>query len=204
MKSGPWTITARTVAYENPWVRVEHHDVIRPDGSDGIYGVIRFANRAIGVLPLFADGTVPLVGQHRFPLDVYSWEIPEGGGPKDENPADAARRELREETGLTAERLEPFGGCHLSNSVTDEEAVYFLAWGLTEGEAAPDPDEVLAYRRIPFGELARDCLTGAITDSLTILMVQTAILKAQAGLLPKAPADLILKEMARGAATGTR
>lgn len=193
-RNGPWAITDQSVAYQNPWVTVDHHEVIRPDGVDGIYGVIRFANLAIGVLPLFADGTVPLVGQHRFPFDAYSWELPEGGGPKDEPPEAAARRELLEETGLRAANLVHFGQAHLSNSVTDERAHYYLAWDLTPGPPAPEGDEVLAHRRIPFGQLVRECLDGTITDSLTILMVQTAILKAQYKMLPDGPGRLILGE----------
>lgn len=194
-KNGPWTITSERVGYENPWVRVDHHEVIHPDGSDGIYGVVRFANQAIGVLPLFEDGTVPLVGQHRFALNEYSWELPEGGGPKDQTPEEAARRELAEETGLRAEHLIEIGQADLSNSVTDEVAVYFLAWGLTEGEKQPEPSEQLAHQRVPFGELYQDILAGRIRDSLTILMVQTAILKAQGNLLPEMPQRVILNEI---------
>ncbi len=189
---GPWRVTSVREAYRNPWIAVEHHEVVHPHGEDGIYGVVRFANLAVGVLPIFDDGTVPLVGQHRFPFDAYSWELPEGGGPKGEPPEETARRELREETGLTAAHLVPLGQCDLSNSVTDERAVYFLAYGLTEGEASPDPDEVLMQQRIPLADLVKRVLSGDITDSLTHLMVGAAIMKAQAGLLPMPPARHIL------------
>jgi ADP-ribose pyrophosphatase len=192
-KDGPWSGRATRTAYENAWISVEHNDVVRPDGSPSVYGVVRFANRAIGILPLFADGTVPLVGQHRFPSDLYSWELPEGGGPKEEAPEDTARRELAEETGITARHLLEIGRCDLSNSVTDEEAVMFLAWGLEAGEAAPEPDEVLAHRRIPFAALLDEVLSGQISDSFTHLLVLTALSRAQRGELPKEAAALILK-----------
>ena len=191
-RNGPWQIVSTRTAYENPWLRVEHNEVVRPDGAPGVYGVARFANVAIGILPLFGDGTVPLVGQHRFPLGAYSWELPEGGGPHDEPPEKAARRELAEETGVTAEHLLEIGQADLSNSVTDERAVMYLAWGLTEGKAAPEPDEVLAHRRVPFADLLAEVLDGRIRDAFTQVMVLTALARAQRGELPQAPSALIL------------
>ena len=196
-QNGPWTVHGVQTGYENPWIRVDHHEVTCPDGAPGIYGVVRFANLAIGVLPLFEDGTTMLVGQHRFTFDDYSWELPEGGGPRGEAPEDTAHRELAEETGITAGQLVPLGEAQLSNSVTDEYSHYFLAWDLKLGEASPDPDEVLEQRRVPFSTLVDDIISGRVLDSLTILMVQGAILKAQLGLLPKAPADTIIDELSR-------
>lgn len=191
---GPWHIRDVETSYENPWIRVDHHEVTRPDGTPGIYGVVRFAHLAVGVLPLFEDGTTLLVGQHRFPTDAYSWELPEGGGPPNEAPEVTAARELAEETGLKAAHYAPLAQCDLSNSVTDERAHLFIAWGLEQGTAAPDPDEILQQRRLSFGELVTDVAEGRILDTLTILMVEGAIIKAQLGLLPKAPASIILRE----------
>ena len=191
-RNGPWIVDASRTAYANPWITVQHDEVTRPDGSPGVYGVVRFANAAVGVLPLFADGTVPLVGQHRYPFDAYSWEVPEGGAPHGEAPAEAARRELAEETGLRAGHLFEIGRAHLSNSVTDERSVMFVAWELTEGEATPDADEVFSHRRVGFGALLRDCLSGAVTDAFTQAMVTNAYARAQLGLLPAAPRAIIL------------
>ena len=199
MGENPFRIRETRTAYENPWITVEHNEVTRPDGAAGVYGVVRFANLAIGVLPLFADGTVPLVGQHRVPFDAYSGELPEGGGPKREAPADTARRELAEETGVTAEHLLEIGRADLSNSVTDERAVLFLGWELSQGEARPDGDEVLAHRRVPFADLLSEVLSGQVTDALTHLLVLTALARAQRGELPDAPTALILGTKTPGA-----
>ncbi|MEO1043136.1 MAG: NUDIX hydrolase [Pseudomonadota bacterium] len=192
-KHGPWTIQSVRNAYESPWIKVEHNEVLRPDGVPGIYGTVSFANLAIGVLPLFADGTVPMVGQFRFPLGRETWELPEGGGPKDQAPLASAQRELKEEVGATAAHWIEYGQADLSNSVTDERAHLFLAWDLTEGEASPEPDEVFRYKRIALSDLITDIHAGRVDDALTQLLVLTALSKAMAGLLPEAPASLILK-----------
>lgn len=194
-KHGPWIIRSETEAYDNPWIRLTHHEVERPDGSGGIYGLVSFKNLAIGVLPLFADGTVPLVGQFRFPLGRETWELPEGGGPRHLPPLDSAQRELKEETGCTARNWHEYGQADLSNSVSDERAHLFLAWDLEEGEAAPEPDEVFQYRRVTFAELLADIHAGRVDDALTQLLCLTAVTKALAGELPKGPRDLILEQV---------
>src|SRR4051794_18359940 len=117
-RSNPWTTLGSRAVYDNPWVAVREDRVVRPDGKPGVYGVVHFKNRAVGVLPVDGEGRVWLVGQYRYPIGEYSWEIPEGGGPSGEDPEETARRELREETGLVAGRVEQIATAHLSNSVT--------------------------------------------------------------------------------------
>ena len=146
----PWTTLGSRPIYENAWIVVREDRVLRPDGQPGIYGVVHFQHLAIGIVPLTDDGRTILVGQYRYPLDQYSWEIPEGGGSIDVDPLESAKRELREETGLTAERWTYLGEAHLSNSVSDEVGCVFLAEGLTEGGAEPDGTEKLQSRWVPF------------------------------------------------------
>ena len=172
--AGPWTRRSRRVAYENPWITIWHDEVTRPDGEPGIYGVVHFANLAVGVLALDEIGRVLLVGQHRYALDRYSWEIPEGGVPAGESALDGARRELREETGIEAADWVEIGRAHLSNSVSDEEAVIYLATDLSDGIATPDGTEALSIRWLPFDEVLAMTLDGRITDALTIMAVQRA------------------------------
>jgi 8-oxo-dGTP pyrophosphatase MutT (NUDIX family) len=171
-RSGPWTRRSRRVAYENPWVTVWHDEVDRPDGSPGIYGVVHFAASAVGVVVLDADDRVLLVGQHRYALDAYSWEIPEGGVPAGESPLDGARRELREETGVEATGWRELLRFHLSNSITDEAGVLFAARAVRHGEPDPDPTEDLTVRWMPFEEAAAMIGDGTITDALTIMGLQ--------------------------------
>jgi 8-oxo-dGTP pyrophosphatase MutT (NUDIX family) len=176
----PWTRRGRTIAYQNPWIVVYHDDVTRPDGQPGIYGVVHYCNRAVGVVALDDDDRVLLVGQYRYTLDVYSWEIPEGGAPEGENLEAAARRELLEETGYSAARWEPVLRAHLSNSVSDEEAVCYLATGLSAGTACPEGTEELRVRWVPFAEALAMTVDGRITDSLSILGLQrVALMRTQ-------------------------
>ena len=173
---GPWRRRARRVAYANPWITVWHDDVSRPDGSPGIYGVVHFASLAAGIVALDDEDRVLLVGQHRYTLDAYSWEIPEGGVPAGEDPLEGARRELREETGVVAAGWRELGRFHLSNSVTDEAGILYLASDLVGGAAAPEASEDLAVRRVPFEEALAMTLDGRITDAIAILGIQRVAL----------------------------
>lgn len=166
----------------------------RPDGKPGLYGVVGFANVAIAILPVFADGTTVLVGQHRFPQDAYSWEIPEGGGPHGVPPLESAQRELKEETGLTARTWREILRMDLSNSVTDERAIGFLATGLTEGEAEPEGTEELRTRRLPFREALSEAMSGGITDALTVAMLLRAYYMGVEGELDEALAAAMLQK----------
>jgi len=165
---GPWRRRTRITAYENPWIEVRHDEVDRPDGSPGIYGVVHFRNAAVGVLAVDDEGRILLVGQHRYPLDAYSWEIPEGGAPVGEDPLDGARRELAEETGYEAATWSELARFSLSNSITDERGVVYLATGLRAGTATPEPTEDLALRWATLDELLAGIDRGEIHDILTI------------------------------------
>lgn len=154
--------------------------------------MIRIRRLAVGVLPIDACGHVRMVGQWRFPLGRYSWEMPEGGAEPGEDPADCARRELKEETGLSAGRIEEVLRMDLSNSLTDERAVLYLAFDLTEGEAAPEETEVLARRSAPFLEVLERVVAGEITDALTVAAVLRAHHMAVTGRLPEALARVML------------
>lgn len=189
---GPWRVKDARDVFDNPWITVTDHDVVHPDGTPGEYGVVHFKNLAIGVLPINEKGLVPLVGQHRFPHDSYSWELPEGGGKRDVDPLLSAQRELAEETGLTAEQWAPLCAFDISNSVTDERALCFLAWNLSQGEAAPEPSEALTVKEVSFKDLLEMVMSGDITDSLTIVMTLTAWAKALRGELPAPISALLL------------
>ena len=166
----PWrTISTREV-YDNNWIKVREDEVIRPDGERGIYGVVHYKNIAVGVLAVEGD-SIYLVGQYRYVLDRYSWEIPEGGCAEGEDILCAARRELEEETGLRAAKWELLGRAYLSNSVSDELAVWFLATELTQGEHHPEGTEQINVRRVPFEDALRMAMVGEITDALSLLAI---------------------------------
>jgi 8-oxo-dGTP pyrophosphatase MutT (NUDIX family) len=167
----------RRVAYENAWITVWHDEVSRPDGSPGIYGVVHFASLAVGVLAIDDDDRVVLVGQHRYTLGEDSWEIPEGGVPLDEAPLAGAQRELREETGLRAGTWRELARVDLSNSVTDERAVLFVATDLQHGQAEPDPTEALEVRWVAFDEALAMTMDGRITDGLSVVAIQRVALE---------------------------
>lgn len=169
---GPWRVITKCDVYDNHWIRVTHHDVTTPAGEAGVYGKVHYKNLAIGVVPIDAELHTFLVGQYRFPLEAYSWEIPEGGGPLDVDPLASAVRELQEETGLQAKRWQKLLECDLSNSVSDERAVAFLAWDLTQGESDPEPTEALMVKRVPLTEAFRMVAAAEIRDVLSMLSLQ--------------------------------
>ena len=174
---GPWRRRSRRVAYENPWITVWHDDISRPDGNPGVYGVVHFAGLAAGIVAIDDEDRLLLVGQHRYTLDAYSWEIPEGGVPAGEDELEGARRELREETGVVAAHWREIGRFHLSNSVTDEAGILYLATSLTQGSAAPEATEEIAVRWVPFEEAVAMTIDGRITDAMTIMGVQRMALE---------------------------
>jgi 8-oxo-dGDP phosphatase len=184
----PWKRGSERVVYENPWIRVSHHHATAPTGRSAEYGVVSFKNLAIAVLPLHDDGSVTLVGQHRFALSDYSWELPEGGSPLGEDPLEGAKRELAEETGLAARDWRQVLRAQLSNSVTDERAAGYLAMGLyaADGRHGRDATEDLALARVPFREALDAALAGRMEDVLTVAMLLRAYHMAREGALPDA------------------
>ena len=174
-EENPWKITSGKDIYDNPWINLTEYQVINPSGNPGIYGKIHFKNVAIGVLPLDAELNTYLVGQFRFALNQYSWEMPEGGGPEGTDPLESAKRELLEETGLKASQWTEIQRLHLSNSVSDELSILYLARGLEQFEAEPEETEQLIIRKVPFAEIYRMVCDGEITDSMTV----AAVLKVQ-------------------------
>lgn len=180
----PWRRGEARLIYDNPWIRITEHDAVAPTGTPASYGLVSFKNLALAILPLHDDGTVTLVGQSRFPLADYSWEIPEGGGPIEQDPLEGAKRELKEETGLVADRWIEVMRSQLSNSVTDERAIGYIATGLRQGEAAPEDTELFASARVPFRQALAAAMDGDILDMLTVAMLLRGYHMASEGLLP--------------------
>ncbi|HSI77360.1 MAG TPA: NUDIX hydrolase [Lunatimonas sp.] len=177
----PWKTISKKLVYSNPWIRVEEHQVINPNGGPGIYGQVHFKNKAIGIVPLDSNLNTWLIGQYRYTLEEYSWEIPMGGGPEDDNLLVSAQRELREETGFSASKWTNILRIHTSNSVTDEEGFVFLAEELTEGETEFDETEDLQIQKLPFLEAVDKVMNGEITDAISIagILKVEKILKEQ-------------------------
>jgi len=175
-----WKTVSKKTVYDNPWIGVSHRDVINPSGNPGIYGVVEFKNIAVGIVALDEDDNTYLVGQFRYTLDQYSWEIPEGGCPKGEEPLEAAKRELKEETGLIAKKWETLLEIHTSNSVTDEYGICYLATDLELGEAEPEDTEDLILKKIPLDQAVEMVMSGEITDSLSMVaLMKVALLNPQ-------------------------
>lgn len=174
-EQNPWKTLESDLKYDNNWISVTEHQVINPTGGKGIYGEVHFKNLAIGILPLDEDYNTWLVGQYRFPLKAYSWEIPEGGGPLGEDPLESARRELLEETGMSASNWKEIQRMHLSNSVSDELSIIYVATGLIHGISMPEETEELMVKKVAFDEAFEMVMKNEITDSMSV----AAILKAK-------------------------
>ncbi len=171
----PWQTLSSALQYQNPWISVREDQVLNPSGGQGIYGVVTMKNLALGIVPVDTEGNTWLVGQYRYPLNEYSWEIPMGGGPVESDILESAQRELREETGLSAARWTRIARLHTSNSVTDEEGFVFLAEDLTPGETEPEPTEDLRLWKLPLAQAVQMVMDDRITDAVSV----AGLLKAE-------------------------
>jgi len=169
IRAGGWQRLSSRVTYENPWIRVSHEQVKRPNGTDGIYGVVHFKGTAVGVVPVDEEGNTWLVRQSRYTLNEFTWEIPEGGAQEGEPTLECAKRELAEEAGLIAAEWEELSRVHTSNSVTDEAGVLYLARGLSPCAQNLDPTEDIEVRKLPLKEAIQMVLRGEITDALSVV-----------------------------------
>jgi 8-oxo-dGTP pyrophosphatase MutT (NUDIX family) len=175
-----WKTLHETIKFETPWIQVSEHQVLNPAGKPGIYGKVSFKNLAIGVVPIDNEGFTWLVGQWRYPLNQYSWEIPEGGGPHGIDPLTSAKRELKEETGLIAANYSELCRMHTSNSVSDELAIIYLATDLKQEAAEPEESEDLMIKRVKLEDAIDMVMQGEITDSLSMVaLLKIKILKEQ-------------------------
>ncbi|MBN0988078.1 NUDIX domain-containing protein [Amphritea pacifica] len=180
LKIGGWQQKSQSVVYDNPWIQVRHEEVIRPNGTEGIYGVVHFKSHAIGVLAIDDDDMICLVRQSRYPNNETTIEIPEGGGPLDEPPLEAARRELREETGFIAQHWQPFMELRTSNSVTDEIAYIFLATGLSQGKQQLEDTEDIELITVPVSRAIESAMNGEITDAMSVAaLLKLALVRQQ-------------------------
>lgn len=166
--ANPWQRQQSELVFDNPWITLRKDDVINPGGGLSHYGKIHFKNIAIGIIPIDEDNNTWLVGQYRYVPDCYSWEIPMGGGPLDIDPRESAKRELKEETGLTATDWSELMHLHTTNSVSDERGIIYVARGLTQGETEFEECEDLLIRKMPLEEAVDRVLSGEITDALSV------------------------------------
>ena len=190
-----WVRGEGRVVFENPWIKVTDHAATAPTGRPAAYGLIGFKNLAVAIMPIHEDGTITLVGQNRLPHADYSWEIPEGGSPLAEDPLEGAKRELAEETGLTAASWQEVLRAQLSNSVTDERMIGYLATDLSPGPAPAEADETedIAVVRAPFREVLDAAVAGYIQDMLTVAMLLRSYHMAREGSLPGALSRAMLR-----------
>lgn len=178
--------------YDNPWLKVTEIDAIAPTGKPALYGMVSFKNQGVGILPLHDDGSVTLVGQHRFTSGQYSWELPEGGSPLAEDPLASAKRELAEETGLGAHDWRQILTFDLSNSVTDERGFGYLATDLYPATGVLDDTEIIRLARVPFREALEAAVAGHMTDMMTVAILLRVYHMAREGELPSALTQAML------------
>ena len=179
----PWKTLSSEVKYDNPWIKVTEHQTINAAGGDGIYGVVHYKNIAIGIIPLDENYNTWLVGQYRYPLKKYSWEICEGGGLHNIDVLESAKRELLEELGIKATKWNSIMDMHLSNSVSDEKGVIYIATELSYFNPEPEEGEVLQIKKLPFNEVYQMVMKGEITDSLTVAGVLKTKLLIDQGII---------------------
>lgn len=167
----PWKTLSSELKYDNKWISIREDQVINPSGNPGIYGVVQFKSIAVAVIPLDENLNTWIVGQYRYTLDSYEWEVPEGGCPLGTLPIDTAKRELIEETGIEAQRFDLFLEMQLSNSTTDEVSCSYVARDLKFVGAHPEDDEKIEIRKLPFSELVQMVLRGEIRDALSVASI---------------------------------
>lgn len=172
-----WNRLKSAVVYDNPWITVFDEKVLNPNGGESQYGRIHFKSKAIAIVPLDEDGNTWLVGQNRYTTDEYSWEVPMGGSDAGEDPIDTAKRELKEETGLTAGKLEQIMRLHPSNSITDEEDFVFVATNLEQGETDFDDDENLQVRKLSLVDAIEMVKRNEITDAISVAALLRVVTK---------------------------
>lgn len=199
-RDNPWTITNTGKVHSNEWFEVEQNAVVRPDGSHGSYEVVRIRVLGVGILPIDAHGFVHMIGQWRLPLGRYSWEMPEGGAEAGETPLACAKRELKEETGLSAATWREVLALDLSTSLTDEQAIIFIATDLEAGKPRPDDTEVLAHRHVHFVDVLTAVLDGSVREAMTVSAVLCAQHLATTGVLPAGVAHAMLHRPSRAKA----
>ena len=163
-----WRKLSSTIVYENDWMTVFEDRVINPGGGENQYVHVHFKNVAVAIIPVDENDATRLVGQDRYTLSEYSWELPMGGAPEGEDPLLAAKRELKEETGITAEKWTEIMRLHISNSITDEVGIVYVAENLTLGETFPEETEDLSIKVLPIDEAIQMAIDGDITDAISV------------------------------------